>query len=66
MLEYQLAENTTGVSKNHRANYAMVVQEYTTFKTSLKAYQERVVALHNALEKAKIPYTKSRLDWKED
>jgi photosystem II stability/assembly factor-like uncharacterized protein len=66
MLEYQLAENTTGVSKNHRANYAMVVQEYTTFKTSLKTYQERVIALHSALEKAQIPYTKSRLDWKED
>lgn len=66
MLEYQLAENTSGVSKNHRANYAMVVQEYTTFKTSLKAYQERVIALHSALEKAQIPYTKSRLDWKED
>jgi photosystem II stability/assembly factor-like uncharacterized protein len=66
MLEYQLAENTTGVSKNHRANYAMVVQEYATFKTNLKAYQERVIALHSALEKAQIPYTKSRLDWKED
>lgn len=66
MLEYQLAENTSGVSKNHRANYAMVVQEYTTFKTSLKAYQECVIALHSALEKAQIPYTKSRLDWKED
>jgi len=66
MLEYQLAENTTGVSKNHRANYAMVVQEYTSFKTSLKAYQERVIALHSALEKAQIPYTKSRFDWKED
>lgn len=66
MLEYQLAENTSGVSKNHRSNYAMVIQEYTTFKTSLKAYQERVIALHSALEKAQIPYTKSRLDWKED
>ncbi len=66
MLEYQLAENTTGVSKNHRANYAMVVQEYAAFKTNLKAYQERVLALHSALEKAQIPYTKSRLDWKED
>ena len=66
MLEYQLAENTTGVSKNHRANYAMVVQEYATFKTNLKAYQARVIALHSALEKAQIPYTKSRLDWKED
>ncbi len=66
MLEYQLAENTSGVSKNHRSNYAMVIQEYTTFKTSLKAYQERVIALHSALERAQIPYTKSRLDWKED
>lgn len=66
MLEYQLAENTSGVSKNHRSNYAMVIQEYTAFKTSLKAYQERVIALHSALEKAQIPYTKSRLDWKED
>ncbi len=66
MLEYQLAENTTSVSKNHRANYAMVVQEYAAFKTKLKAYQERVLALHSALEKAQIPYTKSRLDWKED
>jgi hypothetical protein len=66
MLEYQLAENTTGVSKNHRANLAMVTQEYSTFKSSLKTYQARVIALHSALEKSQIPYTKSRLDWKED
>jgi hypothetical protein len=44
----------------------MVVQEYATFKTNLKTYQARVIALHSALEKAQIPYTKSRLDWKED
>jgi hypothetical protein len=66
MLEYQLSENTTGVSKTHKANLQMVEQEYAQFKTSLAAYQTRVLKLHEALDKANIPYTKSRLNWKED
>ena len=66
MLEYQLAENTTGVSKTHQANLAMVNQEYAKLNEGLKSYQARVIALHQALEKAQIPYTKSRLDWKTE
>jgi photosystem II stability/assembly factor-like uncharacterized protein len=64
LLEYQLAENTTGVSKTHSANLAMVDQEYAKFNDGLKGYQARIISLHQALEKAQIPYTKSRLDWK--
>jgi len=56
MLEYQLAENTTGVSKTHQANLAMVNQEYAKLNEGLKSYQARVIALHQALEKAQIPY----------
>jgi len=66
MLEYQLAENTTGVSATHKASLQMVEQEYAQFKTILTTYQTRVLKLHEALDKANIPYTKSRLDWKED
>jgi hypothetical protein len=44
----------------------MVEQEYAQFKASLAAYQTRVLKLHETLDKADIPYTKSRLDWKED
>ena len=66
MLEYQLAENTTDVSKTHKANLQMVEQEYAQFKNNLATYQTRVLKLHEALDKANIPYTKSRLDWKEE
>ena len=66
MLEYQLAENTTGVSATHKASLQMVEQEYAQFKTILTTYQTRVLKLHEALDKANIPYTKSRWDWKED
>lgn len=66
MLEYQLSENTTGVSKTHIANLLMAQEEYTKFKQNLTRYQQRIVALHAVLENSNIPYTKSRLDWKED
>lgn len=65
MLEYQLAENTSGVSNTHKANFQMVEQEYARFKEALNVYQTRVLKLHEALEKANIPYTRSRTDWKE-
>lgn len=65
MLEYQLAENTTGVSNTHKANLQMVEQEYAKFKEGLSAYQTRVLKLHDVLDKANIPYTKSRTNWKE-
>lgn len=66
MIDYQLSENTTGVSATHKANFQMVEQEYTQFKVILATYQTRVLKLHEALDKANIPYTRSRLDWKED
>jgi hypothetical protein len=66
MIDYQLSENTTGVSATHKANLQMVEQEFTQLKSSLAAYQVRILQLHEVLDKANIPYTKSRLDWKED
>ena len=65
LLEYQLSENTTSVTATHRATVQMVEQEYGQFKELLSAYQKRIEALQNALEKANIPYTKYRLNWKE-
>ena len=66
MIDYQLSENTTGVSATHKANFQMVEQEYAQFKVILATYQTRVLKLHEALDKANIPYTRSRLDWKKD
>jgi hypothetical protein len=66
MIDYQLSENTTGVSATHKANLQMVEQEYAQFKANLLTYQTRVLKLHEALDKTNIPYTRSRLDWKED
>lgn len=66
MIEYQLAENTTGVSKTHRANLTMVQQQYEALYPQLQDYYKRIAVLQTELEKANIPYTKSRLNWKED
>lgn len=66
MIEYQLSENTTGVSKTHRAQLAMVQQQYETLYPQLQDYYKRIAALQQELEKSNIPYTKSRLNWKAD
>ena len=66
MVDYQLSENTTGVSKTHRANLVMVQQQYEALYPQLQDYYKRIAALQTELEKANIPYTKSRLNWKED
>ncbi|MEN9743722.1 MAG: hypothetical protein RLZZ65_1527 [Bacteroidota bacterium] len=65
-LEYQLSDNTTGVSKTHRANLVMVQQQYDSLYTQLQDYYKRIANLQTELEKSNIPYTKSRLNWKED
>ena len=66
MVDYQLSENTTGVSKTHRANLVMVQQQYEALYPQLQDYYKRLAALQLELEKSNIPYTKSRLNWKED
>ena len=66
LLEYQLSENTTAVSATHRATLQMVEKEYGQFKELLAAYQKRIEELQRTLEKSNIPYTKYRLNWKED
>lgn len=66
LLEYQLSDNTTGVSKTHQSNLSMVQQQYDSLYPQLQDYYKRLAALQLELEKSNIPYTKSRLNWKED
>jgi hypothetical protein len=66
ILEYQVSDNTTGVSKTHQANLSMVQQQYDSLYPQLQDYYKRIAALQLELEKSNIPYTKARLNWKED
>jgi hypothetical protein len=67
MVEYQLYENTTGVSNTHKANKAIAEEEYAALRVKLNDMIQRMEALEAKLATVPIPYTKSRgLDWKRD
>jgi hypothetical protein len=66
MLEYQLYDNTTGVTKTHRANKSIVelelveaTQQYTRIKDSLNE-------ILNKLRNAGVPYIKNAGSWKNE
>ncbi|MFM7466612.1 MAG: VPS10 domain-containing protein [Crocinitomicaceae bacterium] len=66
MLEYQLYDNTTGVTKTHRANKSIVelelveaTQQYTRIKDSLNE-------VINKLRNAGVPYIKNAGSWKNE
>ena len=67
MVEYQLYENTAGVSNTHKANKAIAEEEYAALRVKLNDMIQRMEALEAKLATVPIPYTKSRgLDWKRD
>jgi hypothetical protein len=67
MVEYQLYENTAGVSNTHRANKAIAEEEYQLFRKKLNEVIQRMEVLEGKLATVGIPYTKSRgLDWKRE
>jgi hypothetical protein len=67
ILEYQLFDNTTGVSNTHRLNKEIVEEQYNTFRTRLNELIKRLEALQTKLDAANVPYTKSKgLNWKKD
>jgi photosystem II stability/assembly factor-like uncharacterized protein len=66
MLEYQLYDNTTGVTKTHRANKSIVelelveaTQQYTRIKDSLNEVM-------NKLRNVGVPYIKNAGSWKNE
>lgn len=65
MVEYQLWENTTDVSNTHRANKALVEEQYNQLREQLNDLLKRLEILDNKLAETPIPYTKFRgLKWK--
>jgi hypothetical protein len=67
IVEYQLYENTAGVSNTHKANKAIAEEEYAALRVKLNDMIQRMEALEAKLATVPIPYTKSRgLDWKRD
>ncbi|MEN9699006.1 MAG: hypothetical protein RLZZ301_204 [Bacteroidota bacterium] len=65
MVAYQLADNTTGVSKTHRANKAIVEAQYAEFSKIANDYIQRINILEEKLDRLQIPYTKEKEKWQE-
>jgi len=59
MVEYQLYENTAGVSNTHRANKAIAEDQYNALSISLGVISIRMKALQEKLNSVPIPYTKT-------
>ena len=59
MVEYQLYENTAGVSNTHRANKAIAEEQYNALSISLGVISNRMMALQEKLNTVPIPYTKT-------
>jgi photosystem II stability/assembly factor-like uncharacterized protein len=59
MVEYQLYENTAGVSNTHRANKAIAEEQYIALSISLGVISNRMKALQEKLSTVPIPYTKT-------
>ena len=59
MVEYQLYENTAGVSTTHKANKVIVEEQYNALSISLGVISNRMKALQEKLNTVPIPYTKT-------
>jgi photosystem II stability/assembly factor-like uncharacterized protein len=59
MVEYQLYENTAGVSNTHRANKVIAEEQYNALSISLGVISNRMKALQEKLSTVPIPYTKT-------
>ncbi len=59
MVEYQLYENTAGVSSTHKANKVIVEEQLTALSASLADMSKRIQVLQDKLALVPIPFTKS-------
>jgi hypothetical protein len=59
MVEYQLYENTAGVSTTHKANKVIVEEQFTALSASLADMSKRIQVLQDKLALVPIPFTKS-------
>jgi photosystem II stability/assembly factor-like uncharacterized protein len=59
MVEYQLYENTAGVSSTHKANKVIVEEQFTALSASLADMSKRIQVLQDKLALVPIPFTKS-------
>jgi len=59
MVEYQLYENTAGVSTTHKANKVIVEEQFTALSASLADMSKRIQILQDKLALVPIPFTKS-------
>jgi hypothetical protein len=67
MVEYQLYDNTTGVTKTHRLNKEIAEEQYNSMRSKLNEMIKRLEALQVKLDEAHVPYTKSKgVDWKRE
>ena len=67
MVEYQLFDNTGGVTKTQRENKAIAEEELAAFRPKLNQLMIELKAIENKLDAKKIPYTKARDEnWKEE
>jgi len=66
IVEYQLYENTAGVTKTQRANKTIAEEEYLDMRKKLDDLIQRKINLETKLDASSIPYTKSREKWKND
>jgi hypothetical protein len=67
MVEYQLYDNTSGVTKTHRANKEIAEEQYNAMRTKLNDAIKRLEILQAKLDAMNVPYTKSKgAGWKRD
>ena len=59
MVEYQLYENTAGVSSTHKANKVIVEEQFTALSATLADMSKRIQVLQDKLALVPIPFTKS-------
>ena len=66
MLEYQLYDNTTGVTKTHRANKSIVELELVEVSQQYTRIKDTLNEVINKLRNAGVPYIKNAGSWKSE
>jgi hypothetical protein len=66
MLEYQLYDNTTGVTKTHRANKSIVELELVEASQQYTRIKDTLNEVINKLRNAGVPYIKNAGSWKSE
>ena len=67
MVEYQLYDNTSGVTNTHRANKLIVEEEFKNVRLELSQVYEIAESIELKLQNLNIPYLKNKgQSWKHD